>query len=122
MLVDVRVGQLPKMRPEPSVGAFLIRCYKMRVDRRIGGENGGHLNLTRSVAKAVLLNRIGQNGLSALRAHSNGKREGWHFLSVRCPFDLLSWRRSALTRVRRHRKHGWGLGNRPVHRGKERHR
>jgi hypothetical protein len=41
MLLDLRIGQLPKMRPEPSVGAFLIRCHKTRVDRHIGGENGG---------------------------------------------------------------------------------
>jgi hypothetical protein len=60
MLLDLRIDQLPKMRPEPSVGAFLSRCHKTRVARHIGGENGGQPAFDAFVAKTVLPNRMGE--------------------------------------------------------------
>ena len=63
----------------------------------------------------------GPNRLSALRTHSNGKWQGWHFLSVKPPV-WFTFSVPLTLRARRDRKHSWRLGNRPVHRGKEQDR
>jgi hypothetical protein len=60
MLLDLRIDQLPKMRPEASVSALLIRTHETRVARHISGKNGGQPAFVRSVVKAVLPNCVGR--------------------------------------------------------------
>jgi hypothetical protein len=80
MLLDLRIDQLPKMRPEPSVGAFLIRCHKTRVARHIGGENGGQPAFDAFRGQSGAPRPHGPKRLSAFGAHSNGKRDWLAFL------------------------------------------
>jgi len=41
VLLDLRLDQLPEMRPEALVRAFLVHAHQARVARDIGGENCG---------------------------------------------------------------------------------
>jgi hypothetical protein len=41
MFLDFRIDQLPKVRPEASVSALLIRTHETRIARHISAENGG---------------------------------------------------------------------------------
>ena len=82
MLLDLRIDQLTKMRFDPFVCAFLIGAHKPAVTGDIRGENGGQLAFDAFRGQSGALQPRGPNGSSALGAHSNGKREGFHSLSV----------------------------------------
>ena len=41
VLLDLRIDQLPEMRLEAFVRAFLIRTHQARIARHIGGEDRG---------------------------------------------------------------------------------
>jgi hypothetical protein len=57
--------------------------HETRVARHIGGENGGQPAFDAFRGQSGPLQPHGPNGSSALKPHSNGKREGWHSLSER---------------------------------------
>ena len=85
MLLDLRIRQLAPKRLQARESPFLIGAHKPRVACHIGGENGGQLAFDAFRGQSGIPQPHGPNKLSALRTHSNGKWEGWHFLSVKPP-------------------------------------
>jgi hypothetical protein len=82
VFLDFRFDQLSKMRPEASMSAFFIHAHKTRVARHISSEDGGQPAFDASRGQSGAPQPHGPNSLSALEAHSNGKSEGGHSLSV----------------------------------------
>src|SRR6266853_3682817 len=75
------------MRFEPRKRPFLIGPHQPAVSGHICGENGGQPAFDAFRGQSGAPKPHGPNGLSALGAHSNGKREGWHSLSVERPIS-----------------------------------
>jgi hypothetical protein len=73
--------------------ALLIGTHQPAVTGYIGGENGSQLAFDAFRGQSGAPRPHGPNGLSALGAHSNGKREGWHSLSVKRRIPLSSTNR-----------------------------
>src|SRR5712671_7547896 len=82
MLRDLGIDQSASMRLQSRKGAFLIRTHEPAVTGDIRGENGGQLAFDAFRGQGGALQARGPNASSALGAHSNGKREGFHSLSV----------------------------------------
>ena len=80
MFLDLWIGQLAPKRFQPFVRSLLIRSHQARVARHIRGENGSQPAFEASRGQSGAPQPHGPNRLSALSAHSNGKREGWHSL------------------------------------------
>jgi hypothetical protein len=70
------------MRFEPRKRPFLIGPHQPAVSGHICGENGGQPAFDAFRGQSGAPQPHGPNGLSALGAHSNGKREHRHSLSV----------------------------------------
>jgi hypothetical protein len=60
MLLDLRIDQLPKMRPEASVRALLVGAHKPAVTSHIGGENGGQPAFDAFRGQSGAPNRVGR--------------------------------------------------------------
>src|SRR5712671_513551 len=83
MFLDFRIRQLAPNRLQPRKGALFVRAHKPRVARHIGGENGGQPAFDAFRGQSGAPQPHGPNKLSALGAHSNGKRDVGHSPSVR---------------------------------------
>jgi hypothetical protein len=83
MFLDLGIGQLAPECLQPGEGSVFVRAHETRVASHIGGENGGQPAFDAFRGQSGPLQPHGPNGSSALKPHSNGKREGWHSLSGR---------------------------------------
>ena len=72
--IQARIRQFAPKRLRTRERPFLILAHDPAVP---AARTAASLRSTRSVAKAVLPNRMDPNGLSALEVHSNAKREGF---------------------------------------------
>jgi hypothetical protein len=85
VLLNFGIGHLPPKRLQPPERSFLVGTHQSAVARHIGSENGGQPAFDAFRGQSGTPQPHGPNGLSAFETHSSGKREGWHFLSVRPP-------------------------------------
>jgi hypothetical protein len=67
----------------PMTVIFLIQAHQAGVARHISGEDGGQPAFDAFRGQSGAPKPHGPTGLSALRVHSKGKRDGSHSLSVR---------------------------------------
>jgi len=98
VLSDLGIDQFAPMRLQPRKGPFLVGTHEPAVTRDISGEDGGQPAFDAFRGQSGALQPRGPNGSSALGAHSNGKREGYHSLSVRWPGSVRLARRPVARR------------------------
>jgi hypothetical protein len=82
MFLDLGIRQLAPKRLQPRKRSLLVDTHQARVTCHSGGKNGGQPAFDESCGQSGAPQPHGPNSLSALEAHSNGKSEGGHYLSV----------------------------------------
>jgi hypothetical protein len=79
------INHVTSIRAEPRKGAFVIDTHERPETNHVDNQNSGQPAFDPFRGQSGSPQPHGPNRISALRAHSNGKREGWHFLSVKLP-------------------------------------
>jgi hypothetical protein len=79
------INHVTSIRAEPRKGASSSTRMSGRKPTTSTTRIAANLRSTRSVAKAVLLNRMGRIEYRLSGRILTVKREGWHFLSVKLP-------------------------------------